>query len=1126
MADVAEKLDDIEQRVMEGLKDFQRATVKRIDQLFRSGQKRVLVSDEVGLGKTLIARGTVAEFAKMRKEDHDDLVKVVYICSNSAIAQQNLNKLRIDSSLRAEDAGASRLTMQHLRIFQQENDDELRSRYIQLIPLTPDTSFRITSGCGMVQERALLYAILKRIPELSGKLDELNLVMQYWAAKSWQGWRDYYEREAISCDRNSGGRYFAYMTDKVGAEMRKRNQSCRSLMDELLRLCDDVRENGEIREEERTEYSHVLGQIRYIFAKVSLDRLEPDLVVMDEFQRFRFLLKSDPDTETGMLADKFFHSDQVYMLLLSATPYKMYSTMEEIDETQIDAHYSEFLDVMKFLYEEPEKNQKFREVWNNYSVQLKELTQGSMTILAAKNAAEDALYHSVCRTERISEKEMADIIDDSSVKAAVQITEADVKSYTELQSVFDKTGMKVNVPVSYVKSCPYLLSFMKEYKLKKNLEKYYREHPDRTAETKGKHLWLKKADLDHYRKIPYGNARLSQVMERVFDKNAECLLWVPPSRPYYELQGVFKGTEGFSKTIVFSAWEMVPRMLSCLISYEAERRSIGRLADKFKKKGVKYFYSGDRRYPPARLNFSVRDGQPGSMSLFCLLYPSEFLCHVYDPIACMRENMTASDIMRQVREKISEKLAYLPEDKQVRTDRRWYYMAPMLLDTEQYAEAWAEGLRQWIDGGYKTGWLADSEEDTGKSRKGFERHIDTLLDLYGRIRGNVYGQTQRNDREILGRKPDDLVEVLTDMAMASPAVCFRRTYQLYTDGKAEDTLEYPTQAALAFSRRMNTPESTAAVELALSRQRHRSEDAYWQNVLLYCRQGNLQAVLDEYAHMLTSGFDRNEELIKKLHGAVLSSMNIRTTQYSVDTWNSFDARMHGKKERPVNMRSHFAVAFTKGINRDSDADRKNTMRNAFNSPFRPFVLASTSIGQEGLDFHFYCRRIVHWNIPRNPIDLEQREGRINRFECLCIRQNIAKRYGNIEFRHDVWNEMFAEAARQEKQGNCSDLVPYWGLTDSEDMLKIERIVPMYPLSRDEEMYDRMIRILSLYRLTLGQARQEELLEYLFQNCKNPADLKKMFINLSPYYKNEAAVQENLDKNRLLPKGGKQEKENL
>ena len=186
--------------------------------------------------------------------------------------------------------------------------------------------------------------------------------------------------------------------------------------------------------------------------------------------------------------------------------------------------------------------------------------------------------------------------------------------------------------------------------------------------------------------------------------------------------------------------------------------------------------------------------------------------------------------------------------------------------------------------------------------------------------------------------------------------------------------------------------------------------------------------------------------------------------------------------------------------KETDTDRKKTLRNAFNAPFRPFVLATTSIGQEGLDFHNYCRRIVHWNLPSNPIDLEQREGRINRFECLAVRQNVAKRYGMIHFEKDVWEEMFAEATRTEKSAGSSDLIPYWGLRESEDMLKIERIVPMYPFSRDGLAYERLIRILSLYRLTLGQARQEELLEYLFKNCDDPDKLKKLFINLSPFYR--------------------------
>ena len=122
------------------------------------------------------------------------------------------------------------------------------------------------------------------------------------------------------------------------------------------------------------------------------------------------------------------------------------------------------------------------------------------------------------------------------------------------------------------------------------------------------------------------------------------------------------------------------------------------------------------------------------------------------------------------------------------------------------------------------------------------------------------------------------------------------------------------------------------------------------------------------------------------------------------------------------------------------------------------------------------------------------------FEAVEIQEECAEMYGDIPFEKDIWQEMFLQAKKAEKKDGCSDLIPYWGLTEREDMVKIERIVPMYPFSRDEIAYERLIKILSLYRLTLGQARQEELLEYLFRECNNPAELKKLFINLSPFSK--------------------------
>src|SRR5262245_26296468 len=71
----------------------------------------------------------------------------------------------------------------------------------------------------------------------------------------------------------------------------------------------------------------------------------------------------------------------------------------------------------------------------------------------------------------------------------------------------------------------------------------------------------------------------------------------------------------------------------------------------------------------------------------------------------------------------------------------------------------------------------------------------------------------------------------------------------------------------------------------------------------------------------------------------------------------------------------------------TEPTRSDQVRAAFNSPFWPFVLATTSLGQEGLAFHTYCHAAVHWNLPSNPVDLEQREGRVHRYKGHALRRN-------------------------------------------------------------------------------------------------------------------------------------------
>ena len=81
--------------VLASFKDFQRRTV---DYVFRRmylddpPARRSLVAHEVGLGKTMVARGIIAR-ALDYLADEVERADVVYMCSNAAIAQQNLNRL-------------------------------------------------------------------------------------------------------------------------------------------------------------------------------------------------------------------------------------------------------------------------------------------------------------------------------------------------------------------------------------------------------------------------------------------------------------------------------------------------------------------------------------------------------------------------------------------------------------------------------------------------------------------------------------------------------------------------------------------------------------------------------------------------------------------------------------------------------------------------------------------------------------------------------------------------------------------------------------------------------------------------------------------------------------------------
>jgi hypothetical protein len=140
------------------LKTFQRRTVDYVfDRLYgdQDPVRQFLVADEVGLGKTMVARGIIARTIEKLWET-TDRIDILYICSNQAIAAQNINRLNVLN--RRELALPTRMTLVPLQV---RGDQGLDTNKVNFISLTPGTTFDLRSTTGVARESALLLRMLE-----------------------------------------------------------------------------------------------------------------------------------------------------------------------------------------------------------------------------------------------------------------------------------------------------------------------------------------------------------------------------------------------------------------------------------------------------------------------------------------------------------------------------------------------------------------------------------------------------------------------------------------------------------------------------------------------------------------------------------------------------------------------------------------------------------------------------------------------------------------------------------------------------------------------------------------------------------------------------------------------------
>ncbi|WP_437692691.1 helicase-related protein [Sorangium sp. So ce176] len=1015
-------------------KRFQKATVAAAVQALRdpAGSRRFLVADEVGLGKTLVARGVIEEL--MRRPASPP--RIFYVCSSLGIAHQNTARLL--EILPEQDRDAARVQVDRLGLV--PSQPRPGPAPFHLYSLTPDTSIR-TTGRGRAEERVLIGRALQQI---------CGLRESEWLRGALQGavgqrWKSLWDSNAWPDDAEA---YLEPFKRRLRRELGLKEHAWTST------LTDAVRQR--LRDGNEASLTDTVGRLRRAVTLAVIDVVAPDLVIFDEFQRFfEVLVEDDEEGEHDHGdEDERDHEEEAHhvlramlspeaagghtqdrrpaVLLLSATPYRMFARFREGGQ-----HHDELFQLLRFLFADT-AGQHLAELKRDFDAYRDALIRdapGSARALEAKRRIEQRLRRVMARTEReLLAPPSQDRRRRTRSTAEAPVTAQDLVVFRHfLESVRDDDRYAVE---AYWSSIPYPLQMMgNDYAASRHAD------PSRAGGL-AKAARLVPARLGDYTYEAWAHPRLRGLLQRL-PADLLKLPWLPPSRPWWPLAAPFADFPSATKALVFSRFRAIPRALATLLSYEAERRAFGgapgrRRYGYFRTRSVRAGRRprGTRRLrplPAEAFTFGTSSGHNRRLLLMFLPLPA--LAAIGDPLAM--DGIASGTLDRaaaraQVRARLVEQLG---EDRS-RTRRDPLGWALAL--ERRNAAGWS-ALRKGA-----AAWVAKEGKDHGRASRSLRQALAAAAPA-----GSP--------------SPGDL-EDLADLALTGPGVALYRAVQRVFGGAKNEAerIEAVCRISLGPLRTyLDGPEWHLVLKQQGGRRSHADavRAAVWG--------GNLEAVLDEYLITL-QGVDAAEvhhegeaEALAKL-GEVLGVHHGARLQVHT--------LLRGKAMR---LRCHAVLPFGLGAGalEEQQAVRGDRVRDAFNSPFRPMALVTTSIGQEGLDYHRYCRHVVHWDLPSNPVDLEQREGRVDRHGGLAVRRALAGRIVDLPHDRSPWRSLAARLRAEESAGG---LVPWWQVEGAE----ILRSAVMPSFSEQAGRLAALEADLALYRYALGQPDQEALVRAL------------------------------------------------
>lgn len=997
------------------LQPFQERTAKYVHKrMFKENQRRFLVADEVGLGKTKVAQGVVSLVTSTAAAKRAG-ANVLYVASSGHIVGQNLSKIAAGEIRPGTYSSLSELA---------ETVYNPKTIFTnRLIGLTPIKDLR-GDHTGSARERALLYRLLKfRHPAMmnkdgmlkffAGRVNEVTFLSITEKIKLYQGLSDEFEKH-LRPER------MAELADPLQRDHHKRA---------------------------------IIGELRAVLARCALDKLNPVLVIVDEIQKFPDQLYGErPKTPQAEFLLKR------PMLVLSATPYQPGTPGDHRGQDPQKG----FIDLVDFLnHRQPERKASVKAA---LAEMRESLLEANISRPRVKAAVEDLAVHLrefMVRTERPFDAHV------KRDKLTPDLKGAELTALRQAVRLLEKAKFSTGKQPRYSelvelwKSTPYMLSAVGKGYV--------------TGEVIGKNIGPRMPTPAAFtlaqlrRNVTLGEAahpRLRAMTHAMGSDAKDRRLWLPPTLPYIANPLLTPGVKP-TKTLVFTSWRAAPPAIATALNLLVELKP-------GMAKGLDFAQKNKQgRSEPSR-------------SVYALAAPLWRFAEKGDPYKAIREEgraLTVSAMIAAVRQQL---------------------VAAKLINVLPTAKKQTA---------LETALALNADAPVPPKQRKEPPYMTPVREL-------IAMETLLNEASVRSPQANDLAE----FAAAAPGTCayraLRSAIPLLAKGDAAAQITLYTEALAignTITRLFQRPAAVAIVEAF----RWNRKAPYWRRVLRFCLENDLQSVLDEYvfllvrdspekdphklAHDVADVFELALKTVGGLHvvrpkpkkgdkpfGAALFARALGEHESIVDE-DLKAANEAAKKKGKVGKK---AAKDEEGKKRKrSKGWQANPLLTAFNSPFPPFVLTTTSTGQEGLDMHRYCRRLVHWNLPSSPLALEQREGRVDRYLSLGVRTNIATLSVPREKPHDNAWAMLVEEATAQTDRHQSVLAPLWHFGKVQP---IEALAVNIPFTREEAAWERLQEEASWYRLVLGQPEPHALLERLSNtSAENQFAIQGVRLDLAP-----------------------------